>query len=103
MSSKAKVCHSVKKTRQKTRSRFDQLKQRGQDTVKRQNLRKAEQGGWKWELKELMPIVREGTMILVDWGICRIHKVPIWLRAKRGTVFRDLHMSPSGVFPMALL
>ena len=39
MSSKVKACHSVKKTRQKTRSRFDQLKQRRQDTVKRRNLR----------------------------------------------------------------
>ena len=52
---------------------------------------------------ELMPMVREGTMILVDWGICRIHKVPVWLRANIGTVFRDPYMSPSGVFPTALL
>ena len=77
MSSKVKVCHSVKKTRQKTRSRFDQLKQRGQHTVERQNLRKGRAERLEMGVKELMPIVREGTMILVDWGICRIHKVPI--------------------------
>ena len=47
--------------------------------------------------------VREGTMILTDWGICRIHKVPIWLRANMGTVFRDPYISSSGVFPTALL
>ena len=50
-----------------------------------------------------VPRDREGTMILVDWGICRIQKVPIWLRANIGTVFRDPYMSPSGVFPTALL
>ena len=33
----------------------------------------------------------------------RIHKVPVWLRANIGTVFRDPYMSPSGVFPTALL
>ena len=47
--------------------------------------------------------VGEGTMILMDWGICRIHKVPIWLRANMGTVFRDPYISSSGVFPTALL
>ena len=31
-----------------------------------------------------VPRDREGTMILVDWGICRIHNVPMWLRAIMG-------------------
>ena len=72
MSSKVKACHSVKKTRQKTRS-IEAAKTGHSEKAKLEG--KAEQRGWKWELKELMPIVREGTMILVDWGICRIHKV----------------------------
>ena len=38
-----------------------------------------------WEPSEQVPGVREGTMILVDWGICRIHMVPTWLKAKTGT------------------
>ena len=37
------------------------------------------------EPSEQVPGVREGTMILVDWGICRIHMVPTWLKAKTGT------------------
>ena len=39
-----------------------------------------------------VPRDREGTMILVDWGMCRIYKVLGWLRANIGTVFRDLHI-----------
>ena len=49
-----------------------------------------------------VPRDREGTMILVDWGICRIHKVPVWRRANIGTGVSGPRVSPSDVFsPLA--
>ena len=42
-------------------------------------------------------------LVLELHEIRMIHKVSVWLTANIGTVFRDLHISPSGVFPMALL
>ena len=40
-----------------------------------------ESGRESWEQVQE---VREGTIILVDWGICRIHKVPTWQNGQYG-------------------
>ena len=72
------------------------MEQRRQEREEAKLEEKAEQGGWKWELKELMPIVREGIMILVGPNMAQSQERDSVSGLPHVTIRRLSHGTPLG-------